>query len=156
MAATSNLVASVKKQMKGLAVAGLFSLWIGGKPVPAGRPRVTRWGTYYPKSYTDWIKQSGKYVTALEAVPLDKPVALLVEVITTRPKTTKHNAPQGDVDNFAKGPMDLLTKSEKAWLDDRQIVFLTVVKRYAADGEEPGFQLFWCEVNDNAEPSEGD
>ncbi len=137
-------------------MAGLSSLWIGGKPVPAGRPRVTRWGTYYPPSYTKWIKESGHFISDLEAVPMDKPVALLVEVLAVRPKTTKFDTPQGDVDNFAKGPMDLLTKSHKAWLDDRQVVFLTVTKRWVDAGEEPGFQLWWCEVNDNAETSEAD
>lgn len=156
MTATSSLVASVKKQMKGLAAAGLFSFWIGGKPVPAGRPRVTRWGTYYPKTYTNWIKDSAPFVSRLDAAPTDRPIALIIEAILPKPKSSKFDTPMGDVDNYAKGPMDLLTKAQKAWVDDRQVVFLAIAKRFAEEGEEPGFQLFWCEVNDNAEPSEAD
>lgn len=146
--ATSKLAVQAKRNLEGLARAGLFSLWIAGKPVPAGRPRVTRWGTYYPKSYTNWIKAASPAVEAMPVVPLKGNVALLVEVNCERPKKTDHTAPMGDVDNFAKGPMDLITKLGKSWLDDRQIVSLTVVKRWIEQGEEPGFQLHWCEVND--------
>jgi Holliday junction resolvase RusA-like endonuclease len=138
---------SALKHLKGLATsAGLFSLWIGGKPVPAGRPRVTRWGTYYPKSYTDWAKAAKPFVEAMPAAPITGNVALLVEVRCTAPKKTDHTAPMGDVDNFAKGPMDLITKLGKSWIDDRQIVSLIVVKRWTEPGEEPGFLLTWCEV----------
>ena len=104
------LVSAVLDNMVGLAKAGLTTLWIGGKPVPAGRPRVTRWGTYYPKSYTQWQKQAWNAVASLDAVPSDRPIALMVGVHCLRPKKTEHVAPMGDVDNFAKGPMDLLTK----------------------------------------------
>ncbi len=145
--ATSRLALAAIEQLKGLASAGLFSLWIGGKPVPAGRPRVTRWGTYYPKSYTTWIKSAQPFIEAMPTVPLKGNVALLVQVNCPAPKKTDHTAPMGDVDNFAKGPMDLITKLGKSWVDDRQIVSLTVVKRWVEKGEEPGFQLHWCEVN---------
>lgn len=147
--ATSKLALAAKQNLERLARAGLFSLWIGGVPVPAGRPRVTKWGTYYPKSYTNWIKASKPAVEAMPIVPLTGNVALVVEVNCVPPKKTDHTAPMGDVDNFAKGPMDLITKLGKSWKDDRQIVSLTVVKRWIAEGEEPGFQLHWCEVDDN-------
>lgn len=134
--------------MQRAASAALLAFWIGGKPVPAGRPRVSKWGTYYPKSYTTWIKASTPYVEALVPVPTDRPIALMIEVLCPRPKKTDHAAPMGDVDNFAKGPMDLITKLGKAWVDDRQIVFLATAKRWVEEGEEPGFLINWCEVND--------
>ena len=31
-------------------------LHIPGDPVVAPRPRVSRWGTYYPKKYQQWMK----------------------------------------------------------------------------------------------------
>src|SRR5690606_13238815 len=103
----SNLVEVVKDNMKRLATAGLFSLFIGGKPVPAGRPRVARWGVYYPKTYTKWMTDSWKYVSDLDSVPTGKNIALLVECVCPPLKTSKATAPMGDVDNFANGPMDL-------------------------------------------------
>lgn len=132
--------------MERVAQAALFSLWIGGKPVPAGRPRVTRWGVYYPKSYKDWIAQSQPFIDGYVGTATEKPVLLLVEVLTPRPKKTDHVAPMGDVDNFAKGPMDLMTKSKKFWNDDRQVVGLVTTKRWIGPNEEPGFRMSWCEV----------
>lgn len=129
-----------------LAKAGLLSLWIGGKPVPAGRPRVSKFGTYYPKSYTAWLKESWAYVDKLETVVTDSPIALMIEAVCPTVKTSKFSMPMGDVDNFVKGPMDLLTKSQRAWIDDRQVVLLTVTKRYAGPDEEPGFNIWWCPV----------
>jgi Holliday junction resolvase RusA-like endonuclease len=150
MAAISKLVASVKEGMKGLASAGLFSLWIGGKPITASRPRVTKQGwAYYAPAYKKWMAETTPVVEALRPAQLTGPVALLVEVFVPRPKKTEHVAPMGDLDNYAKGPMDLLTKLQRAWVDDRQIVFLTVVKSWVDEEAETGFLLNWCEVNDD-------
>ncbi len=55
------------------------------------------------------------------------------------------------MDNFSKGPLDLLTKTESVWNDDRQIVFLATAKRFAEEGEEPGFKIWWCEIDDRKE-----
>lgn len=142
----TDLIAGVKSQMERLAQAGLLYLWIGGKPVPAGRPKVGRWGTYYPAPYTRWIKASKDYVDSLSGVPTDKPIAVLIDIICPPLKTSKNPAPMGDVDNFAKGPLDLLTKSQKAWLDDRQVMFLATAKRFAVGDEEPGFSIWWCQL----------
>lgn len=77
-------------------------------PVPASRPRVGKFGTYYAKSYADWMKEAAGFVKA----------AL-------------------DVDNYAKGPLDVITKSGKVWGDDKQVVSLRVSKRYTEPGEAP-------------------
>lgn len=140
--------------MERLASAGLSTLWLGGKPVPAGRPRVGKFGTYYAKPYQDWMKVNARVVSSLDYVPTDRPIALLVEVLCIPPKKTEHCAPMGDVDNFAKGPMDLLTKLTKdhgkgPWKDDRQIVSLVTVKRWIGPDEEPGFRLHWCVIDED-------
>ena len=33
-------------------------------PVPASRPRVSKWGTYYPKRYATWKKDALKHLPA--------------------------------------------------------------------------------------------
>ena len=35
-------------------------------PVPASRPRVTRWGTYYGKRYTQWREEAENLVEVLD------------------------------------------------------------------------------------------
>jgi len=92
------------------------------------------------------MTDSWKYVSDLDSVPTDKNIALLVECVCPPLKTSKATAPMGDVDNFAKGPMDLLTKTQRVWMDDRQVVFLSVAKRFAEPDEEPGFRVYWCEL----------
>lgn len=142
----TNLLNGVRKELGRLAAAGLLSAWIGGKPVPAGRPRVAKWGVYYPAPYTRWMKESWQYVEKIDSLPTDRPIAVLIEIITPRPKTTVSCAPMGDLDNFAKGPLDLITKLGRVWKDDRQIVFLATAKRWANEGEEVGFKIQWCEL----------
>lgn len=136
--------------MRGAATAALLTLELPGKPVPASRPRMTKTGhAFIAKPYREWVTAHTPEVKRLDAVPTDRPIALMIETVTERPKTTKFTTPMGDVDNFAKGPMDLLTKLGKGWLDDRQIVFLVSTKRWAEDGEQLGFSLTWTEVNDD-------
>lgn len=98
-------------------------------PVPASRPRVSRWGVYYAKNYKDWMKDAHPFVTQC-VEQYEGPLAVLVEVVCPPPKTVKRDYPRGDVDNYAKGPLDVITKSETVWQDDEQIVALLVVKRY--------------------------
>lgn len=143
----SDLTSAVKDTMGRLAQAGLLSLHIGGKPVPASRPKVSRWGTYYSPTYKRWMAESQEYIRYLDEAPTDKPLAVFIEVVCPAPKQSKFNTPMGDVDNFMKGPLDLLTKSGKTWGDDRQIVFVACSKRWAKDeNDEIGFHIRWCEV----------
>ena len=48
-------------------------------PVPASRPRVTRWGTYYAKKYTDYQSEMGYLLEDMEVQPYTE--LLEVEVI---------------------------------------------------------------------------
>lgn len=130
----SRLVAKVT----GAAKAASFSFNLLGVPTPAARPRVGRWGTYYPKSYTNWMKNAAPQVKgARRFYEKDVPLVVIVETIAAKPKTTEREWPRGDVDNYAKGPLDVITKSEKVWEDDDQVVALLTTKRYAEAGEEP-------------------
>lgn len=115
--------------------AGTTIVNIPVPPVPASRPRVSRWGVYYAKTYKDWMK------AAAETVPeatrqMHGPLRVDMEIVAHRPKTTQRYSPRGDVDNFAKAALDALTK-KGYWPDDDDVTELFVSKRFALPGEEP-------------------
>lgn len=150
---TSKLLQSLRDCISNHSGAALLSLFLSGQPVPAARPRVGRYGTFYPKSYTNWIKGTWADVRKLDQIPTDRPVAVVVEAVFQKARTSKLTHPHPDVDNLAKGPLDQLTKLSKeteqkfgVWLDDKQVQVLVVGKRFAEPGEEPGFTVYWTEL----------
>lgn len=110
---------------------------LGLTPVPASRPRVTKWGSFYPATYTKWTA-AAKDILAVKGDKLEGAIALYVEHVIPRPKTSKLGAPHPDIDNLTKAPMDLLTKDGRVWDDDKQVVLLVALKRFADPGEEHG------------------
>jgi Holliday junction resolvase RusA-like endonuclease len=99
------------------------------EPVPASRPRVTRWGAYYGKRYTSFRKQAE---LVIPEVFTDQPLVGTLEVLVTffckRPKTTKREEPRGDVDNYVKAILD--SCNGKVFEDDDQIKRITATKRW--------------------------
>jgi Holliday junction resolvase RusA-like endonuclease len=129
------------KTMRGALQGAAISLRVACTPVPAPRPRFTKTGiAFMPREYSthagecqrEFFQQS----TATE--PFTGPCAVLVECASPRPKTTKLPAPRGDVDNFAKTYLDAITKTQRFWKDDTQVIALAVSKRWAEPGEAPG------------------
>lgn len=108
---------------------------ISQAPVPASRPRVTKWGTYYPKTYKDWKDKASGFFSKPAAVA-SGPLHVQLEVICKRPQKLTTDIPVGDVDNYAKAALDAVNDAG-IWGDDKQVVSLHVVKRYAGKGEEP-------------------
>jgi Holliday junction resolvase RusA-like endonuclease len=153
MAAITDLFNEVKSAIQNKVGAAMLSLWIGGQPVPASRPRVSKFGTYYSKTYNQWMKESWKYVDTFDALPTDRPLIVMVEAVFEKAKSSKLDYPTPDVDNLAKGPLDQINKLTKAthgergvWDDDKQVVFLVATKRFAEPGEEPGFRILYTEL----------
>ena len=142
----SKIVVSLREWMTRQATSGFLAFFLRVAPVPASRPRVSRWGTYYGKPYQKFIKEAQPLADAFEGVPTDRPVMVLMETIVKKPKTGKLAYPRGDVDNFAKGPLDVMTKAECFWGDDNQVVGLMVFKRYAKPDEEAGVLVEWFEL----------
>lgn len=102
-------------------------------PVPASRPRVSKYGTYYLPTYRNFQKEIAELV-AKDRKKLRKTSGELeVNVIcaVARPKTTKRDYPLGDVDNYAKAVLDSM--NGVLWDDDDQIVDLNVRKLYTDD-----------------------
>ena len=84
-----------------------MELSIGLNPVPASRPRVTKWGTYYGKRYSTWKKAAPFHLPSDPHPYFGKAhVAVCLEFIVNRPKTTKRSTPLGDTDNYAKAALD--------------------------------------------------
>lgn len=121
-----------------------FKLAIPPKPKPA--PRVARFGVYYP-DYAPWQKQAGELLADVKSEVQDGPIALYIEAVVEKPKTTKRKYPRGDCDNYSKSTCDVITKAQKLWHDDDQIVLLMVSKRFTEPDEE-------AHVNINAWPME--
>ncbi len=108
------------------------------EPRPASRPRVSKWGAHYAKPYADWMKQAKAALrTGRLSLEPDFPLLVIVLQICTKARTSKRKYPQGDCDNHAKGPLDVVTKVTGYWHDDDQITTLIVLKRYALAGEKP-------------------
>ncbi len=66
---------------------------------------------------------------------------VLTEAVFTPPKRTILAVPAPDADNLAKSPLDAITKTQRVWVDDKQVGYLFTSKRWAADGEPCGVHL---------------
>lgn len=121
-----------------------ITITLDGVPRGKGRPRFTRSGhAYTPKATVDYERRLR--IRAKEAMsgirPLTGPVAVTVGAFfpianswTKAEKTAavegkKHHMATPDLDNVAK-MMDALNGI--VWLDDKQIVQLTAMKRYSS------------------------
>ena len=110
-------------------------LHLPGNPVVAPRPRVSRWGTYYPAKYKAWMQYAD------EAIPQQdhtRPAHVRVELafVVSKARTSKLTRPTGDIDNYMKAILDALTKKQ-FWKDDVDIVEVSATKRFTREGEEP-------------------
>lgn len=100
-------------------------------PVPASRPRVTRWGTYYPEKYTQFRKDMAKMLLKAQQKELYTG-ALKTDVVFYIPipksKSKKQRAEMNgafcvsnmDLDNLEKALYDSM--NGVIYEDDKQIV----------------------------------
>ena len=125
-------------------LCGGFTIALPFPPVPASRPRVTRWGTYYGKTYKNYRELADKAIPQSD-ITLEGNLCAHIEFVCAKPKTVtdrvKRDNPRGDIDNHMKAVLDAITGTSKNpknyWNDDDQIVRVTAVKRYAKFDEEP-------------------
>lgn len=116
-------------------------------PVPASRPRVTRWGTYYGKTYRAYREASDAAIPKSVNPPLAGNLKATIEFVCQRPKTTKRICPMGDIDNHMKAILDAVVGQKatraipcrlKGYIeDDMQIVDVEATKRWAIQNEQP-------------------
>lgn len=121
-----------------------FNIFIPVLPVPASRPRISRYGNYYPKGYTEFRKQMFKFLQGYRdkfSIEPDAQFEVTLEIICKKPKKPTNEYPRGDIDNYAKGYLDSLTYAQVWWEDDIQVTKLNLTKRYQEEGEDYGAQL---------------
>ena len=124
-----------KATASNLRLGGRVDFWI--TPVPAARPRVGKFGTYYPPKYAKFRKEFSEIVDrAGLPSPRVTPVGMYFEFVLPRPANPANPYPMGDTDNYVKAVLDVL--QGRAYVeDDKQVVFEAGFKRYAAKGERP-------------------
>lgn len=119
---------------------GTWRVWIPIDPVPASRPRFSKWGgIYYGKGYTQFRKQVADMLEAhgpVDGLPLVGTLHIDVAFHVQRPKKTIRKTPRGDVDNFFK-TLDVL--NTVIWKDDDQIESALMTKLFV--DELPGIEL---------------
>lgn len=108
-------------------------------PVPAARPRVSKWGTYYTGTYKRWLKDADAAIPEAE-VTWQGNLSVTLDLVADKPKTTKRDNPRGDIDNYIKAVLDALTK-KGYWNDDDQIIHLYAHKRWPDPTEAPHFRV---------------
>ena len=118
-------------------------------PVPASRPRVTRWGTFYGKKYKEFKREMGVLLIESDKTSEVNPVLWLEGLISAdmtffvpmakswskKKKSLKDGQfcdNNADLDNYEKAILDSL--STVYFHDDRQIVTQQSKKMWAETG----------------------
>ena len=98
-------------------------------PMPCPRPRVGRFGAYYPAKYSRWRNEFQRELGGVVGEgfePTDKPLDVMVFMFVRRPRTTKLAYPKPDIDNYEKAVLDAC--NGVLWRDDSQIISLFGLK----------------------------
>lgn len=105
------------------------------EPTSCPRPKVTKYGTYYPKKYRDFKRKAQFELAGLK--PTNK---IEICFVIKRPKNMKRgdrvaHTKKPDLDNLCKAIFDALP------FDDKIIHSLRAFKVYAATDEQPSIVI---------------
>ena len=122
-----------------------------GKPYPQPRVKVGKFGSYYSKKHQTKMKETAiQIITQVNRsgwVVSDKPIRIDIttvspcpqrlkkQVVSTGKRLYKPTIP--DIDNYTKYILDCITKTNRVWNDDKQVVELHQRDFYGAIGENP-------------------
>jgi len=133
---TSKLDALIEKAFR--QHDGWEELRIMVPPVPASRPRVCKFGSYYTHTYKNWMTEAAKSLGRGTDPDGSGLYLVLISHVCTKAKTTKLTVPAGDLDNYDKAALDAVTKCGRLWDDDKQVAACFSVKRFPIGSELPG------------------
>lgn len=115
----------------------LLLLDVPCEPVPCPRPRVSKFGSYYPPRYRNWKKEFTAEVARIAPfivgdidLPLRGTLSISIDIYCTKPKTSKLEFPKPDLDNYVKGVLD--SCNNLLWMDDSQITQLQARKSWGS------------------------
>lgn len=119
----------------------MFKLVFDIEPVPASRPRVTRWGVYYQKTYEQFRNDMKNLMLQIKktlyAEPLKLDVTFFIKIPTSLSKKKrdglngKYCVSKMDLDNLEKAIYDSM--NGHVYVDDKQIVEHTTRKIWVKD-----------------------
>ena len=123
-------------------------------PVPAARPRVSRWSTYYPKKYTRFKKEMEALTGELDTTPCENQVVVSLRFKIKIPQSWSKKKRlerentycnnNSDIDNYIKAMLDSL--NGVYFIDDRQVVEIFASKKYS---NEPRILFKMMEINND-------
>jgi Holliday junction resolvase RusA-like endonuclease len=121
-------------------------------PVPASRPRVTRWSTYFPKKYTSFKADMNIALKDIHFIPTKELLYVKVDFYVAIPKSwskKKTIASDGkvcdnnaDIDNYCKAILDSL--EGVYYENDKQIAMIRARKYYSTN---PRIKYEQIEIN---------
>lgn len=124
-------------------------------PVPASRPRITRWSTYFPKRYSQFKKDMEVVLNDIHVVPTDSLLSVKIEFYVPMPKSWSKKKRKerlhtycdnnADLDNYTKALLDSL--EGKYFNNDKQVVQTDHLRKIYA--EEPCIVYIQEEINNN-------
>lgn len=119
-----------------------FNIIINETPIPASRPRVTRWSTYYNEPYKSYKEFLDIYLSKYKAedkstiFQKSEPIEVYIDFYLPIPQSISHkkqlkieleqHVRKPDLDNLAKSILDGMNGN--IFSDDAQIVCLVLKK----------------------------
>ena len=110
-------------------------------PVPASRPRVTRYGTYFPKKYTLFRKQFSELLDGITTPTNDGLLSVRLDFYVQIPKSWskkktkemegKYCSNNADLDNYCKAALDGL--EGRYYENDKQVAMIRARKFYSTN-----------------------
>ena len=123
-------------------------------PIPASRPRVTRWATYYGKKYSKFKEEMEVLTKGTKFTPFGGNVYASLTFYIKIPKSwskKKKEAKNGaycdnnaDIDNYCKAILDCLNGIY--YVDDKQIVMLKAVMFWS---DNPKIECKFVQLDEN-------
>lgn len=125
-------------------------IFIPIQPKGAPRPRVTKFGTYNAKGYTDYKNAIGLAAKAKIKTPLETSISIDIEFFFEIPPSWSKKKKEAagwhkskpDIDNLIKGVLDGLNGI--AYKDDMQVAKIAARKQYTRSNS--GIQIIIEEV----------